>query len=67
MRFKPVNLSAEGIEERAKMIFREAGDSVVGYKIKVYKGNLPLFDSDISDPKELIISAIADPSAYKIR
>ena len=65
MSFQPVQANAGGIEERAKIVFCEAGDLLVGYKIKVHRDNLPLFDSTIRNPKQLIISAIADPRDYR--
>ena len=39
MRFQPVQLNAEGIKERAKIVFREAGDMLLGYRIKVHRDN----------------------------
>lgn len=64
MKFKPVQPNAEGIRERAKMMFREAGDLILGYEISVHRDNLSIFDSRISCPREHIISAIADPMDF---
>lgn len=61
LRFQPLQPNAEGIKERAKIIFREEGDLLVGYAIKVHRGNLALFDSRIINPRHILVSAIADP------
>ncbi|GEM_PF-4042942 len=66
MRFNPYS-RVEGMRNRAKILFRQKDNKLVGYEITVHRENLYLFDEHLARPRETIISAIAAPSDYKIK